>query len=41
MNLKVYSGLDYDALASEFDLLRHHAFKLLQKFNQRQVQLLC
>jgi len=33
---KMCSGLDYDALAPEFDLLRNNAFELLQKINQRQ-----
>ena len=35
---KMCLGLDYDALAPEFDLLRNDAFDLLQKINQRQFQ---
>ena len=35
---KMCLGLDYDAYASEFDLLRNSAFALLQKINQRQFQ---
>lgn len=33
---KMCLGLDYDALAPEFDQLRDDAFELLQKINQRQ-----